>query len=125
MIKGKINDLNHEYISHTGAEVRIEVIIEAGLGLIVITEVIQDTIKTLETECHIVPIVEVAMATMHEAIKGMKDIIITEEVAIGINPILEVGVGHLRDKVETEEMTEVRVTAGVDQVLGQVQIKTG
>ena len=65
------------------------------------------------------------MATMHKAIKGTEDIIITEEVAIGINPIIEVGVGHLRDKVETEEMTEVRVTAGLDQVLGQVQIETG
>ena len=55
----------------------------------------------------------------------MEDTIIMEEVAIGINPIIEVGVGHLRDKVEIGEMTEVRVTVGLAQVLGQVQIETG
>ena len=58
------------------------------------------------------------MVTMHEEIKGMDDITITEEVPIGINLIIEVGVGHLRDKVEIEEMTEVRATADLDQVLG-------
>ena len=52
------------------------------------------------------------MAAIHEAIKGMEDTIITEKVAIGIN------------QVEIGEMTEVRVTVGLDQVLGQVQIET-
>ena len=64
------------------------------------------------------------MATMHEAINGMEDTIIMEEVATGINLLIEAGVGHLRDKVEIGEMTEVRVTVGLDQVLGQVQIET-
>ena len=88
-----------------------------------ITEVIQDTIKTSETEHHIVPIVEVAMATMHKVIKGTEEI--TEEVVIGISSIIGIGVDHLRDKVEIGEMTEVRVTVGLDQVLGQVQIEIG
>ena len=105
--------------------VGIEVIIEAGLDLIMIAEVIQDTIKTSETEHHTVPMVEVVMATTHEVIKGMEEITIMEEVVIGISSIVGIGVDHLRDKVEIGEMTEVRVTAGLDQVLGQVQIKIG
>ena len=64
------------------------------------------------------------MATMHEAIKGMEDTTIMEEVAIGIKLIIEAGEGHLRDKIEIGEMTEVRVTVGLGQVLGQVQIET-
>ena len=83
--KGRINHLNHEYISQIGAEVKIEVIIKADLDLITVTEVARDIIKTLGIECHIIPITEVAMATMHEAIKDMEDTTITEEVAIGTN----------------------------------------
>ena len=118
MKRGKTNHLSCEYISQIGAEVGKEVIIEAGLDLIMITEVIQDTIKTSETECHIVPMVEVAMATMHEVIKGMEEITVMEEVVIEISSVIGIGVDHLRDKVEIGEMTEVRVTAGLDQVLG-------
>ena len=83
-----------------------------------ITDVVQDTIKTSEMKCYIVPVVEVAMATMHEVIKGMEEISIMEEVVIGISSIIKIGVGHLRDKVEIGEMTEVRVTVGLDWVLG-------
>ena len=90
-----------------------------------ITEVIQETIKTSETECHIVPVIEVVMTTVHKGIKGMEEITITEEVVIGISSIIGIGVDHLRDKVEIGEMTEVRVTAGLDQVLGQVQTEIG
>ena len=64
------------------------------------------------------------MATMHEAIKGMEDTTITEEVAIEIKHIIEAGTGHLRDKIEIGEMTEVRAIVGLHQVLGQVQIET-
>ena len=90
-----------------------------------ISDVIQDTIKTSEMECHIVPVVEVAMTIMHKIIKGMEETSITEEVVIGISSIIETGVGHLRGKVEVGEMTEVRVTVGLVQVLGQVQIEIG
>ena len=37
--KGQRNHLKHEYISQIGAEVGIEVIIKAGSGLIMTTEV--------------------------------------------------------------------------------------
>ena len=58
------------------------------------------------------------MATMHKVIKGMKDVTIMEEVVIEIKLIIEEGVGHLKDSIEVEEMTEVRVTVGLGQVLG-------
>ena len=89
-----------------------------------ITEITQGIIKTLGIEHHIIPITELAMTTMHEAIKGIEDTMIMEEVAIGVKLIIEAGVGHLRDKIEIREMTEVKVTVGLGQVLGQVQIET-
>ena len=58
------------------------------------------------------------MATMHEVIKGMEDITITEEVATEIKLTIEEGVGHLKDKIEVGEMREVGVTVGLGQVLG-------
>ena len=64
------------------------------------------------------------MATMHKVIKGMEDITITEEVVMEIKLIIEEEVGHLKDKIEVGEMTEVGVTVGLGQVLGQVQIET-
>ena len=64
------------------------------------------------------------MAIMHEVIKGMEDMAIMEEVVTEIKLIIEEGVGHLKDRIEVGEMTEVRVTAGLGQVLGQVQIET-
>ena len=87
-------------------------------------EVIQDIIKMLRVEQHLVPIIVVVMAIMHEVIKGMEDIAIMEEVVIEIKLIIEEEVGHLKDRIEVGEMTEVRVTAGLGQVLGQVQIET-
>ena len=64
------------------------------------------------------------MVTMYETIKGMEDITIMEEVVTDIKFIIEEGVGHLKDRIEVGEMTEVGATVGVDQVLGQVQIET-
>ena len=64
------------------------------------------------------------MVIMHEVIKSMEDMAIMEEVVTEIKLVIEEGVGHLKDRIEVGEMTEVRVTAGLGQVLGQVQIKT-
>ena len=55
----------------------------------------------------------------HEVIKGMEDTTIMEEVVIEIKLIIEEGVGHLKDRIKVGEMTEVRVTVGLGQVLGQ------
>ena len=62
------------------------------------------------------------MAIMHEVIKVMEDMAITEEVVTEIKLIIEERVGHLKDKTEVRKMTEVKVTAGLGQVLVQVQI---
>ena len=64
------------------------------------------------------------MAIIHEIIKGMEDITITEEVVAEIKLKIEEGVGHLNDRIEVGERTEVRVTVGLGQVLEQVQIET-
>ena len=53
----------------------------------------------------------------------MEDITIMEEVVMGNKFIIEEGVGHLKDRIEVGEMTEVGATVGLDQVLGQVQMK--
>ena len=58
------------------------------------------------------------MAIMHEVIKGMEDMEIMEEVVTEIKLIIEEGVGHLKDRIEVGEMTEVGVTVGLGQVLG-------
>ena len=58
------------------------------------------------------------MATTHEVVKGMEDITITEEVVMGIKLTIEENVGHLKDRREVGEMTEVEVTVGIGQVLG-------
>ena len=63
------------------------------------------------------------MAMTHEVITGKEGITIVEDVVIATSPIIGIGVDHLRDKVKIGEMTEVRVTAGLEQVLGQVQIE--
>ena len=80
--------------------------------------------QNFRVEWHIVPIIGVVMVTMHEVIKGMEDTTIMEEVVIEIKLIIEEGVGHLKDRTEVGEMKEVRVTVGLGQVLGQVQIET-
>ena len=64
------------------------------------------------------------MAIVHEVIKGMEDMAIMEEVVTEIKLIIEERVGHLKDRIEVGEITEVRVTTGLGQVLGQVQIET-
>ena len=57
------------------------------------------------------------MAATYKVIRGIEEIIITTEAVTEINLIAEDGVGHLKDRIEVGEMTEVRVTAGLDQVL--------
>ena len=48
------------------------------------------------------------MVTTHEVIRGMQEIIvIIEEMIIGIEFTIGIGVGHLRDRIEVGEMIEV------------------
>ena len=57
------------------------------------------------------------MATTHKVIRGIEEIIIMAEVVMEINLITEDRVGHLKDRIEVGEMTKVRVTVGLGQVL--------
>ena len=52
-------------------------------------------------------------------------IIITGEVVIEVKVMIGIGVGHTRDKIETEERIEVLVILGQDQVQGKIQIEIG
>ena len=79
--------------------------------------------KILGIDHHIILIIEAAMATIHEAIKGMDDTTIMEDAVIESNLITEVGVDQLKDKIEIGEMIEVRAIVGPGQALGQVQIE--
>ena len=63
------------------------------------------------------------MDTMHEVIRGMQETIVIEGMIIEIDFMIEIGVGHLKDRIEVGEMAEVCVTVGQDQVLEQVQIE--
>ena len=48
----------------------------------------------------------------------MEDMVITEEEVTEIKLIIEEGVGHLKGRIEVGKMKELRVTAGLGQVLG-------
>ena len=56
-MKDRVSNLNHECINLKEVEVRIEV----GPGQIMLIEVIQDIIKTLEVEWGVVQVIEVVM----------------------------------------------------------------
>ena len=58
------------------------------------------------------------MATTHQVIKGMEDITITEEMVLEIKLIIAEEVGHLKDRIEVGETTEVGITVGLGQLLG-------
>ena len=62
-----------------------------------------------------------------EVIKGMGEIIliITEEVVIEVKVMIGIGVGCIKDRIQTEETIEVLVIVGQDQAQGQVQIEIG
>ena len=71
-------------------------------------EVVQDIIKTLELEWDIVQVIEAGMVIMWEVIKGRGEIIITiDGVIIGIEVMIEIGVGHMKGRVEVGEIIAV------------------
>ena len=133
-MEDKIGHSNHTSINTIEVEVRIGIItiredIKAGLGPTMCTEVIQEITKIIEAEEDIITIIEVVMDIICKVIKGMKDIttitIITEEVVIEVKVMIGIGVGHIKDKIETEKTVEVLVIVGQDQIQGQVQIEIG
>ena len=79
--------------------------------------------QDLEVGQDIILIAEVIMVTMNKVIRGMQGTIVIEGIMIEIDFIIEIGVGHLKDRIEVGEMTEVWVTVGQGQVLEQVKGK--
>ena len=106
-MKDKVNNLNHEYTNLTEVGNRIDVDIKAELGLIMHIGDAWYMIRTLEVERGIILIAEVIMVTMHEVIRGMQGTMVIEGMIIGIDFIVEIGVGHLKDRIEAGEMMEV------------------
>ena len=47
------------------------------------------------------------MVTMHEVMRGMEETIVIEGMIIEIDFMTEIGVGHLKYRIEVGEMTEV------------------
>ena len=88
----------------------VEVRIEVGLGQIMLIEIIQDIVETLEVEQGIVQVIEVVKVTIQEVIRGTGEIIIItiiEEVIIGIKVMIGIGVDHMKGRVEIGEIIEV------------------
>ena len=105
-MKDRVSNLNHECINLKEVEVRKEV----GSGQIMLIEVVQDIIETLEVEQGIVQIIEVVMVTIQEVIKGMGEIIIItiiEEVILGIEDMIGIGLDDMKGRVEIGEIIEV------------------
>ena len=100
--------------------------IKASLGQTICTEDIQDIVKIIEVRQDMILIIEVVTGIIQEVIKGMGIIIaIIEEVVIEIKIMIGTGVGHMKDRIETEETVEVHVIVDLDHVQGQVQIEIG
>ena len=81
--------------------------------------------KTTEVGQDMILITEVAMGIVQKVIKDMGGQIITiiEGETLGVNIMIETGVGHTKDRTEIEGMVEALVTVDQGQVQGQLQIE--
>ena len=93
---------------------------KVGLDQTTHTEEDQGMDKITEVGQDMTLIIEVDTGTIQEVIKGMEDqiIMITEGETLGIRIMIEIGVGHMKDKIEIEGTVEALVTVGQGQVLG-------
>ena len=127
-MKDRIDSLNHEFISPIEEEDRQDVIMNRedfriGLGHTTHTEEDQGMDKIIEVGHNMILIIGVVTDIIGEVIRDMGDrIIVTEGETLGTRTTKEIGVGHMRDKIETEEMVEVLVAVDQDQVQEQLQI---
>ena len=86
----------------------MEAAIKVDSGLIMHIGDAQYMVRTLETGQDIILITEVIMVITLEVVRGMQEIIIIiEEMIIGIEFMIGIGVGHLRDRIEVGEIIEV------------------
>ena len=97
-----------------------------GLGQTTHTEEDQGMDKITEVGQDMILIIGVVTDIIWEVISDTVDRIIkTEGEILEAKITIGIGVGHMRDKIETEGMTEALVTVDEGQVQGQLQIGIG
>ena len=94
-MKDSLSHLNHKYINPIEVGIRIEAIIEVGLGMIMYTGVIQHITRTLGVGQEVILTIEEAMDTIHGVIKD-KEIttIVIEGTVTEVRVTIEIEVGH-------------------------------
>ena len=82
--------------------------------------------KTIEVGQDMILLIEAATGIIQEVVRGVGDqIIIIEGETLAVKIMIEIGVGHMKDRTETEGTIEALVTADQGQVQGQLQIEIG
>ena len=101
-------------------------VLRTGLGQTTHTEEDQGMENITEVDQDMILIIGVATDIIGEVIKNMGDrIIITEGETLEIKIMIGIGVGHMKDRIGTEEMIETLVIVDQDQVQEQLQIGIG
>ena len=106
-MKYKVNHLSHEYTNLTEVGDRIGVDIKEEVVPIMCMGDAPCMVRTLGVGQDIILIVEVIMVTTHEVIRGIQETIVIEGMIIETDFMTEIGVGHLKDRIDVGEMTEV------------------
>ena len=132
-MKDRIDNLSIENISLIEAEVRLDATtiredFRTFLDQTTNTADDQGMDKIIEIGQDMILIIEVVMDTIQEVIKGMGDriiIITTERQTLEIKIMIAIGVGHTKGRIETEGTVEMLVTVDEGQVQGQLQMEIG
>ena len=129
-MKDGTDHLNPVYTNPIEVEVRLDVTMiredfKIGLDQTTCTEDDQDMDKIIEVGQDMILIREVPMGIIQVVIKSMADWLITiiEGETLGTKIMIEIGVGHMRDRIEIEGLVEVLVTIYQGQVQGKLQIE--
>ena len=94
-MKGSLSHLKHKYINPIEVGIRIEAIIEVGLGMIMHTRVIQYITRTLGVGQEVIVTIEEAMDTIHKVIKDTEiTTIVIEGTVTEVIVTIEIEVGH-------------------------------
>ena len=115
-MKDRIANLSHKYISLIEAEVLLDITtirdFRTRLDQTTCREDDRGMYKTIQVGHDMILIIEVVTDIIQEVIKGMGDriIITTEGETLEIKIMMEIGVGHTKDRIEIEEMVEAFVT---------------
>ena len=93
---------------------------QIGLDQTTCTEDDQVMDKTIEVGQDMILTIEVATGITQEVVRGIGDRILTiiEGESLEVKITIETGVGHMKDRIETERTAELLVTVGQGQVQG-------